>query len=95
MLTHKRAICVSWVDLNNNAYGSVSHMQLQFALNHYHVPPSICELMFKYYECLIGRVYTKNGFQIGLGLKLVYFKAALHHCLFLVSPLFESRCDIS
>jgi hypothetical protein len=62
---------VSWVDLNN-AYGSVSHMQLQFALAHYHVPPPICELMFKYYECLIGRVITDKwtsnwfGFEVGL-----------------------------
>ena len=57
--THKRSICVSWVDLNN-AYGSVRHMQFQFALQRYHVPKPICELMYRYYEGLIGRVHTEN-----------------------------------
>jgi len=69
--SHKRSICVSWVDLNN-AYGSVRHMQLQFALQRYHVPRQICEIMFRYYEGLIGQVHTDNwisnwfGFEVGL-----------------------------
>jgi hypothetical protein len=47
-------------------------MLLQFALTHYHVPLLIRELMFNYYECLIGRVHTEKwisnwfGFEIGL-----------------------------
>lgn len=41
----KRAIVVSWIDLAN-AYGSVRHNLIQFALNWYHVPIHIQSLIF-------------------------------------------------
>lgn len=69
--TEKRAIVISWIDLAN-AYGSVRHNLIQFALNWYHVPESIQHLIFDYYEKLCAKVTTKAwstgffGFDIGL-----------------------------
>ena len=68
---HHRSICASWIDLAN-AYGSIRHMLLQFALKWYHVPVSKCELMFRYYEGLCARVYAPDWvsdcipFEIGV-----------------------------
>ena len=68
---HQRSICASWVDLKN-AYGTIRHMQLQYALKRYHVPKEICKLIFNYYEGLFGKVVTKDwssswfSFEIGL-----------------------------
>jgi hypothetical protein len=66
-----RAIVISWLDLAN-AYGSVMHNLIQFALNWYHVPVLIQELIFDYYEKLCAQVTTKEWstgfffFDIGL-----------------------------
>jgi len=66
-----RAIVISWLDLAN-AYGSVMHNLIQFALNWYHVPVLIQELIFDYYEKLCAKVTTKEWstgfffFDIGL-----------------------------
>ena len=54
----KRAIVISWLDLAN-AYGSVMHNLIQFALNSYHVPDIVQELIFDYYEKLCAKVTTK------------------------------------
>ena len=67
----KRQIVVSWIDLAN-AYGSVRHNLVQFALNWYHVPVFIQHLIFDYYEKLSAVVITPNwstepfSFDIGL-----------------------------
>ena len=67
----KRAIVLSWIDLAN-AYGSVKHNLIQFALNWYHVPKHIQGLIFDYYEKLSASVTTKLwetaffSFDIGL-----------------------------
>lgn len=55
----QRAIVISWLDLAN-AYGSVMHNLIQFALNWYHVPVFIQELIFDYYEKLCAKVTTKE-----------------------------------
>jgi hypothetical protein len=66
----KRPICVSFIDLEN-AYGSVKHNHLQFALNWYHVPATACKLIFQYYECQMAQVHTDKfrtvWFQMGKG----------------------------
>ena len=66
----KRSICVTWLDLAN-AYGSVRHMLVQFALEWYHVPRDFCEMMFHYYDRLFAYVQTKEWssawFSIGIG----------------------------
>ena len=69
--THKRQIVVTWIDLAN-AYGSVRHNLIQFALDWYHVPKKIQRLIFDYYEKLMAKIETQNWstpfflFDIGL-----------------------------
>ena len=61
---NQRAFVTTWIDLAN-AYGSVRHNLIQFALNWYHVPPPIQKLIFNYYEKLCAMIVTaewKTGF---------------------------------
>ena len=68
---NQRQIIVAWIDLAN-AYGSVRHNLIQFALNWFHVPVSIQKLIFDYYNKLMAKVKTSNWstgfflFDIGL-----------------------------
>ena len=68
---HQRQIVVTWIDLAN-AYGSVRHNLIQFALHWYHVPISIRSLILDYYDKLMAKVMTKDWetgfflFDIGL-----------------------------
>ena len=55
----KRSIVTSWIDLAN-AYGSVRHNLIQFALEWYHVPKCIRQLIYNYYEVLRAQVTTKE-----------------------------------
>ena len=67
----QRQIVVSWIDLAN-AYGSVRHNLIQFAMEWYHVPKRIQKLIFNYYEKLMAKVKTREWtsgfflFDIGL-----------------------------
>jgi hypothetical protein len=67
----KRQIVVAWIDLAN-AYGSVRHNLIQFALHWFHVPTFIQSLIFDYYNKLMANVFTKDWstgffmFDIGL-----------------------------
>ena len=67
----QRQIVISWIDLAN-AYGSVRHNLIQFALNWYHVPKPIQDLIFNYYNKLMAKVVTKewtsNFFLFDIGL---------------------------
>ena len=69
--TVHRQIVVTWIDLAN-AYGSVRHNLIQFALNWYHVPPLIQKIICDYYEKLCAMVVTQKWstgfflFDIGL-----------------------------
>ena len=63
--THQRAICVSWLDLRN-AFGSVRHSLIQFALRHYGLPPHFQRLVFDYYERLCAIVDVPGEFQLKL-----------------------------
>ena len=62
---------ITWLDLAN-ANGSVRHNLIQFALNWYHIPKDIQELIFDYYEKLCAMIVTLNWstgfflFDIGL-----------------------------
>lgn len=85
---YKQDLCISWVDLAN-AYGSVKHSLIHFALDWYHVPKHYRELIFKYYERLMARVtvpgaalsawfwFSKGVFQ-GCTLSTVLFNAAFN-----------------
>ena len=60
-----------WIDLAN-AYGSVRHNLIQFALEWYHVPKLVRDLILHYYELLMTKIQTKKWttgfflFEIGL-----------------------------
>ena len=54
-----RAIVITWIDLAN-AYGSVRHNLIQFALDWYHVPKDIQTLIFNYYELLRAKIVTDD-----------------------------------
>ena len=74
MLQHakrnQRSIAMVWLDLEN-AYGSVRHMLIQFALKWYHVPQKIAELVFRYYDAIFLKVVTDDWsstlFHLGIG----------------------------
>ena len=57
--SNQRQIVVSWLDLKN-AYGSVRHNLIQFALNWFHVPKLIRELIFDYYEKICAQIRVKD-----------------------------------
>jgi hypothetical protein len=69
--SEKRQIVISWLDLAN-AYGSVRHNLIQFALAWFHIPESVQKLIFNYYDKMMGMIKTKNWttgfflFDIGL-----------------------------
>ena len=54
---NKRQIIISWLDLKN-AYGSIRHNLIQFALEWYHVPEWFADLVFQYYDSLFAFVTT-------------------------------------
>ena len=92
------SICVTWLDLRN-AYGSVRHNLIQFALQYYHFPPMIAQLIFAYYDGLVATV-SANGwstplFNYGIG---VFQGCTMSTILFNIvfNLLFEwlKRCDV-
>ena len=66
----QRQIVIAWLDLEN-AYGSVRHMLVQFALKWYHVPQKVSELLFRYYDAIFLTVVTEDWssdfFHLGIG----------------------------
>jgi hypothetical protein len=56
---NQRQIVVSWLDLKN-AYGSVRHNLIQFALAWFHVPVLIRQLIFDYYDKICAQIRTKE-----------------------------------
>lgn len=95
---NQRQIIVAWIDLAN-AYGSVRHNLIQFALNWFHVPVSIQKLIFDYYNKLMAKVKTSNWstgfflFDIGLFqgcvLSTILFDAVFQLLLDLLKPVDE------
>lgn len=59
---HQRSICISWLDLRN-AFGSVRHSLILFALEHYQLPPFVCRIVRSYYECLTVMVDVPGTFR--------------------------------
>ena len=95
----QRQIVVAWIDLAN-AYGSVRHNLIQFALNWYHVPIVIQEVIFNYYNKLMATVQTKEWstgfflFDIGLFQGCV-LSTILFDCIFqLLLDMLEPLNDL-
>jgi hypothetical protein len=55
---NQRQIVVAWLDLCN-AYGSVKHNLVQFALEWCHVPDMIRELILDYYDKICAQIRTR------------------------------------
>ena len=55
----KKNIVVCWLDLAN-AYGSISHNLVQFAAEWYHIPETIREIIYLYYDNLSVSVSLEN-----------------------------------
>jgi hypothetical protein len=83
---HQKQIVVAWFDLCN-AYGSVRHNLIQFALDWYHVPILIRELILNYYDKICAQIRTKDWtsdtflFDIGLFQGCV-LSCILFNCVF-------------
>ena len=83
---NQRQIVVAWLDLCN-AYGSVRHNLVQFALEWYGVPEMIRELILNYYEEICAQIRTKDWtsniskFDIGLFQGCV-LSCILFNCVF-------------
>ena len=66
-----RTIIITWLDLAN-AYGSVRHNLIHFALSWFHVPEWVCVLIKSYYNSLFAKVVTRDwetaifAFHIGV-----------------------------
>ena len=56
---HKRTIIITFLDLAN-AYGSLRHNLIMFALEWYHVPFCIRKIIFNYYNLLRAKIITKE-----------------------------------
>ena len=54
-----RTIIITWLDLAN-AYGSVRHNLIHFALSWFHVPNWVCSLVSMYYNALFAKVVTRD-----------------------------------
>lgn len=97
---HTRQIVVVWLDLAN-AYGSVRHNLIQFALDWYHIPKLLQELIFDYYEKLRATVQANDWstgfflFDIGLFqgcvLSTILFDCVFQLLLDLVASL-DNKC---
>jgi hypothetical protein len=55
----QRAICATWLDLAN-AYGSVAHLMIAFALRWYHVPEGMIDMLMDYYSLVIIQLITDD-----------------------------------
>ena len=60
--SRKRSICISWLDLRN-AFGSVRHSLIQFALRHYQFPVHYQRLIHAFYNHLLALVDVPEVFQ--------------------------------
>ena len=95
-----RQIVIAWIDLKN-AFGSVSHNLIQFALQWYHVPARLANIIFTYYEMLFATIEEGNwssqcfAYEIGVFqgcvISPLLFNMVFNLLLDLLSPLTEER----
>ncbi|XP_052236077.1 uncharacterized protein LOC127847893 [Dreissena polymorpha] len=84
---NKTDLTVVWLDLAN-AYGTVPHQVIEFALKHHHVPEHIQSIVRSYYRNINMRFTTKNfttswiqlqkGIVTGCTVSVVLFIAAMN-----------------
>ena len=72
----KRSLSVAWLDIAN-AYGSIHHSLIQFAMSHYHAPPGLCHLLQSWYTGLSGTVSTHEWMTPSVPLEIGVYPG---HC---------------
>ena len=65
----RKSLCICWLDLAN-AFGSVHHDLITFALAHYHAPPELIQLVTNIYDGLTAVVSTKSWTTAPIHLQL-------------------------
>ena len=98
--TSGRQIVVTWIDLKN-AFGSVSHNLIQFALHWYHVPKQLAQIINTYYDTLVAAIeaptWTSKSFSYEIGvfqgcvISPILFNMSFNLLLDLLSPLTPSH----
>ena len=96
-----KSLAVAWLDLAN-AYGSVHHTLIQFAMKHYHAPPQLCSILESLYSDLSATILTpewstpsiplKIGVYQGDPLSVVVFNTVINT---LVDTLQVRNCTLS
>ncbi|XP_072178554.1 uncharacterized protein [Diadema setosum] len=83
--TSQKNLSAIWLDLAN-AYGSVPHAAIKFALQWYHMPPSLVTLVGNYYAGLYARFsvrdWTSDWQQFSIG---IFMGCTLSPILFVVT----------
>ena len=64
-----KSLAICWLDLAN-AYGSVHHSLIQFAIQHYHAPPQFQKINASFYSGLAGQILTTNWSTPSIPLKI-------------------------
>ena len=64
-----KSLAVAWLDLAN-AYGSVHHTLIQFAMKHYHAPPQLCSILESLYSDLSATILTPEWSTPSIPLKI-------------------------
>ena len=65
----KCSLAVAWLDISN-AYGSVHHSLIQFALRRYHAPLALCNLLHSWYSGLSASISTPDWITPSIPLKI-------------------------
>ena len=76
--TAKRSLAVAWLDIAN-AYGSVDHSLIQFALRHYHAPSEFCNLLQSWYSGLSATISSQEWVTSAIPLQVGVYQTQCGH----------------
>ena len=78
----KRSLAVAWLDISN-AYGSIHQSLIQFALQCYHAPTGLCNLLLSWYDGLSASISTSNWVSPTIPLEIGVYQDPLSVLIFL------------
>ena len=64
-----KSLAVCWIDIAN-AYGSVHHSLISYALQHYHAPPQFLLIVQSFYSNLFTKISTTKWSTPSIPLKI-------------------------
>ena len=73
---NKRSLAVAWLDITN-AYGSVHHLLIQFALRRYHAPPDFCNFLQLWYTGLSTSISTPDWVTPSICLEIGVYQGVI------------------